>query len=413
MIGAASALRKDGTGMRTTGFTLVRLTGVAGLTPHDAITVTAAEDAWIQGVSVTFSAALQSVVRIRSEANLTASLLSLTESLAGRAFQLSAAGAVDVGGVIVQDNGFVGDAERAIVELQGATVGLDALYLVDNVTESPTLTWLAACGDGPACGATLPPPNPTVFDLATSAIARNDSSEGSTTVHQVGTGVWSEVAIHQQRGRWLQVDGDLVVHHGTFAGHPDGNPGSRARFGLSGPLVLDRSILEYTLDEVPLHDVTGMGALTVTDSVTPPGMAAWCGLVKGCTVTGGVDGPPRLLRSFLDMADGDADFRLASTCDASCENSPALGAAPDGSDLGAFGPRAAPILYADADGDGLLDDWEAQWFDGDTAAGDDPDGDGLTNLQECNTGTFPVSPDTDGDTLDDDLDSEPFSARFP
>ena len=56
----------------------------------------------------------------------------------------------------------------------------------------------------------------------------------------------------------------------------------------------------------------------------------------------------------------------------------------------------------DLDEDGLRDSWEVEHF-GNTNAlpGDDPDGDGLSNLAEQSTGTDPNNADTDGDTLAD------------
>jgi hypothetical protein len=56
----------------------------------------------------------------------------------------------------------------------------------------------------------------------------------------------------------------------------------------------------------------------------------------------------------------------------------------------------------DSDNDGLPDPWELQYF-GDLSQGpnDDPDGDGLTNLEEFELGTDPTNPDTDGDGLSD------------
>lgn len=49
----------------------------------------------------------------------------------------------------------------------------------------------------------------------------------------------------------------------------------------------------------------------------------------------------------------------------------------------------------DSDGDGLADEWELGWFGNLLAApGDDPDGDGRTNLQEFQNGTNPTAPDT-------------------
>lgn len=57
---------------------------------------------------------------------------------------------------------------------------------------------------------------------------------------------------------------------------------------------------------------------------------------------------------------------------------------------------------ADSDGDGLPDAWEQLFFDGlaQTPAGD-PDGDGLSNLDENTNTTNPTAEDTDGDGLND------------
>ncbi len=63
-------------------------------------------------------------------------------------------------------------------------------------------------------------------------------------------------------------------------------------------------------------------------------------------------------------------------------------------------PGAA--LAVDADGDGLDDDWETQWFGSTNAKpGDDPDGDGLDNATEQDLGTDPTALDSDLDFLTD------------
>ena len=62
-------------------------------------------------------------------------------------------------------------------------------------------------------------------------------------------------------------------------------------------------------------------------------------------------------------------------------------------------------LQPDTDGDCMTDGWEVRHdfnprevqTDGIHGAGDDPDGDGLSNLEECQHGTDPFNPDTDGD----------------
>ncbi|HEU4886575.1 MAG TPA: Ig-like domain-containing protein [Thermoanaerobaculia bacterium] len=62
------------------------------------------------------------------------------------------------------------------------------------------------------------------------------------------------------------------------------------------------------------------------------------------------------------------------------------------------------VTTGDADGDGLPDDYELQYQldpNNPADAQQDPDSDGLTNLQEFQAGTHPRQADTDGDTLSD------------
>ena len=67
-------------------------------------------------------------------------------------------------------------------------------------------------------------------------------------------------------------------------------------------------------------------------------------------------------------------------------------------------------MNPDTDGDGLLDGWELAYGmdpavnnsgDSRLAPDADPDHDGLTNRRECELGTDPFQPDSDGDGLDD------------
>ena len=104
-----------------------------------------------------------------------------------------------------------------------------------------------------------------------------------------------------------------------------------------------------------------------------------------------------------DWSDDDLHLRpdspLRNAGDPSLQN-------PEGtvSDLGCYGgPDADRSYYADGDGDGMYDGWEAQ-VGLDLAAddgGQDPDGDELTNLEEFGYGTDPNTADSDGDGIED------------
>lgn len=70
--------------------------------------------------------------------------------------------------------------------------------------------------------------------------------------------------------------------------------------------------------------------------------------------------------------------------------------------LAQYNAEKAAFNYKDTDGNGMADWWQIRYFGalGQNPAAD-PDGDGLTNLQEYQAGTDPHNPDTDGDGLTD------------
>ncbi|MEI7850862.1 MAG: right-handed parallel beta-helix repeat-containing protein, partial [Kiritimatiellales bacterium] len=94
-------------------------------------------------------------------------------------------------------------------------------------------------------------------------------------------------------------------------------------------------------------------------------------------------------------------FEMAPTNDLDGNRRPLPAEFPDRVDMGCY----EGVVASDADGDGLPDSWERFYFGNlSQNATSDPDGDGLTNLQEYQLGTNPNNADTDGDGLNDNVE---------
>ncbi|HUR24390.1 MAG TPA: hypothetical protein VM327_00050 [Candidatus Thermoplasmatota archaeon] len=93
------------------------------------------------------------------------------------------------------------------------------------------------------------------------------------------------------------------------------------------------------------------------------------------------------------------------------DRAPNDGAGTDYTVGGAGGPPACPNCTADdVDGDGLNNTCEEKYFGSTNSTANatgDPDGDGLTNGQECALGTDPTKADSDGDGTNDKDDPFP------
>jgi hypothetical protein len=107
--------------------------------------------------------------------------------------------------------------------------------------------------------------------------------------------------------------------------------------------------------------------------------------------------PPLFARYHPDLPLDQWDLTLVDDID----KSPA--------EMVAYGPTVVYTKYSwDTDVDGMPDEWEMA-NGGDLLPGDDPDGDGLSNLTEWLDHSNPNNANTDGDPEDDGVDTEPLN----
>jgi hypothetical protein len=154
---------------------------------------------------------------------------------------------------------------------------------------------------------------------------------------------------------------------------------------------------------------------------TTAGISGSCGPIKNCIVwtnhddlsncvatyscigdldlnPGNIHGDPM----FIDAAHGDYHLWSTSPCVDMGDPSSSYANEPNGGggriDMGAYGNTSEAAILIDTDGDGLDDRWEAMYWPGDDlnlhGPNDDPDGDGLRNIDEHYAGLNPTSNDS-------------------
>jgi YVTN family beta-propeller protein len=139
-------------------------------------------------------------------------------------------------------------------------------------------------------------------------------------------------------------------------------------------------------DEVSVIDT---GTNTVIETV-PVGGTQWNDRPYGIAVN------PEGTRAYVALVKRDTVWVIDTATD-TVINTVEVGDGPIS--CGDFFGPAAPF---DSDEDGLPDVWETAYFgDLDQGPDGDYDGDGLTNLEEYETGTDPTKTDTDSDGLSD------------
>ena len=136
-----------------------------------------------------------------------------------------------------------------------------------------------------------------------------------------------------------------------------------------------------------LQWVIDNGWTRVNSGISPGGQADYTGVDEGGNGSGAGQG----LNQFYSV------FEISGATSATVGNN-----GVGGSNMVALVAVPAAGGGPDSDNDGLPDDWEIENFgDLDETDSGDFDVDGLTNLQEFNTGANPKLADTDGDGLDD------------
>ncbi len=408
-------------------FTSQRSTLTDTLAIEPAIDVDASGPVSVDRTTVTGAGVLGSLVRIDAT-DVTVTGFAMSDSVAAGALELGATGTVTVDAIDLHDNGFAGAVAAAVLELAAPRVVATDLRVVDNLANEPTRL-LAACGEGDCFDLV----DSTLATIERAVFARNELTDGSVTLTLFGVGTLRQVVAHQNAGDWLHtgpgLDGmsDVLVDHCTFGGYAAAKSG-RIR-ALTGQVELRDCVLDGDEQSALAGGSTyhpglppepDLGLVTVSHgSVVAAALAGTCACAGPCTPACVVDGSVvvvpsvGLVRSHVGLPAADADYRLVTTCEGQCVDSPAFD--PGGPDVGAYAPDAVDAWfdvgeprYDDGDGDGIPDDWEHRYSTPVALGAGDADADGWTDLEEFAYGTSPVAPSTDGDCLLDPVDAEPY-----
>jgi hypothetical protein len=263
-----------------------------------------------------------------------------------------------------------GSHEGFVLKLNATGNGLFySTFIGGNSTDSVTAVTEGPSGTLYITGHTISPDFPIVNGINSSLnglgdcfVARLNSSGGVMYSTFIGGGMW-------ESGQAIEVDADGAMYIAGHTRSPD--------FPLVNPFDSDFAGEKECF--VLKLNATGDGALFST-------YVGGSGDECGNSIALGPDG-----NVFVAGETGSVDFPLVNP----------IGDSYGGGDSDGFVFKMRDL--SDSDGDGLPDWWEIQ-YGLDHTSGDsqlDPDSDELSNLEEYQYGTNPVSNDTDSDGMSD------------
>ncbi|MCB9683644.1 MAG: putative metal-binding motif-containing protein [Alphaproteobacteria bacterium] len=363
-----------------------RVVAAFAVAPHVVLLGGTSTTSW-RDLVVTNSAAIVSVLQIPdplfsvAARNVAIDGLVVRDSL-GRALDVPSRNGDDIvlwnvalDGNISVDRGLVA-VQGPGLSLQGPTLDVENLVARDNTMEvfSATQSDLRsqAMFDFTGVGTTM------------EGVTLIGNETGESWLLQ-GEGAGSHVVLAGTGDRGLRFGGTL--DHLTFVGFGAGVD------AIDSYLTSDLTLRDAIVDQSGTAPLTAR--LHLDRVIIGPDSALTCGLLEAC-----VERTDPLFLRYDPLAPSELwDFRVLppSPAIAGAGSCPFTGAC----DLGAYTPANVPEQYDDADGDGLYDTWEEQFF-GDAALclpGQNADGDGFTNGQEFFSGTLPTMSDFDLDGL--------------